>query len=97
MKINGSIEEYDVRNLQEIYSTAESVYKKCVWLNRGATMMEHNITVAERGFTSENMARAKEVIKKYIRMLEDAGVELKELSDSANEFAEKLRNTWRPW
>lgn len=97
MKINEDVEEYDVRNLEAIYSAVDDLHKRCSGLEENAALMERNISIAERDFTSENMERAKEVIKKYISTLADAGAELKELSDSANDFAEKLRRAWRPW
>lgn len=97
MRINDNIEEYDVRNLEAIYSAAEDIHKKCAGLEQSAIIMEKNISIAEQDFTSENMVRAKEIMQKYIRQLSEARAELKELSDSANEFAEKLRKAWRPW
>ncbi len=97
MKINENVEEYDVRNLEAIYSTVDSLQKSCSGLGQNAVLMERNISIAERDFTSENMERAKEIIKKYISKLAEAEAELKELSDSANDFAEKLRKAWRPW
>lgn len=97
MRINDTIEEYDVRNLEAIYAAVEEVLKKCTGLGQSAGIMEHNISVAEKDFTSENMTRAKEIIKKYIQRLSEASAELKELSDSAVDFAEKLRKAWRPW
>ena len=97
MRINENIEEYDVKNLEEIYSTVEELHKRCSALADNALLMEHNISLAENDFTSENMLRAKEVIKKYIEKLNEAKDELKELSDSAVDFAEKLRQAWREW
>lgn len=97
MRINGNVNEYDVRNLEGIYSAVDELQKKCSALGQNATLMERNISIAERDFTSENMARAKAIIKKYITKLTEAEAELKELSDSAKDFAEKLRKAWRPW
>lgn len=97
MKINENIEEYDVRNLEAIYSTVDDLLKSCSGLGQNAMLMERNISIAEKDFTSENMERAKEIIKKYISKLSEAEGELKELADSAKEFAEKLRKAWRPW
>ncbi len=97
MKINENVEEYDVRNLEAIYSAVDDLQKRCSSLGQNALLMERNISVAERDFTSENMERAKEVIKKYIERLSEAEGELKELADSAKDFAEKLRKAWRPW
>lgn len=97
MRINENVEEYDVRNLEAIYSAVDELQRSCSGLGQNATLMERNISIAERDFTSENMERAKEIIKKYIAKLSEAEGELKELSDSAKEFAEKLRRAWRPW
>lgn len=97
MRINDNVEEYDVRNLEAIYSAVDELQKNCSGLGQNAILMERNISVAERDFTSENMERAKEIIKKYISKLSEAEAELKELSDSAKDFAEKLRRAWRPW
>ena len=97
MRINENVEEYDVRNLEAIYSTVDDLLKSCLGLGQNAMLMERNISIAERDFTSENMERAKEIIKKYITKLSEAETELKELADSAKDFAEKLRKAWRPW
>lgn len=97
MRINDNVEEYDVGNLEAIYSAVDELQKKCSNLGQNASVMERNVSIAERDFTSENMVRAKEVLRKYISMLSDAERELKELSDSARDFAEKLRKAWRPW
>ncbi len=97
MKINDDIEEYDVGSLQAIFQTVDEILKKISNLEQNALLMERNIGVAERDFTSENLLRAKEIIKKYIQTLGDAGVELKELALSVNDFAEKLKKAWREW
>lgn len=97
MRINDYIEEYDVKNLEGIYSTVDDLQKKCSALGQSAALMERNISVAEKDFTSVSMVRAKEIIKKYISKLSEAEAELKELADSAKDFAEKLRKAWRPW
>ena len=97
MKINDDIEEYDVGSLQAIFQTVDEILKKCSSLEQNALIMEKNIGVAERDFTSENLLRAKEIIKKYIQTLGNANVEIKELASSVNDFAEKLRRAWREW
>lgn len=97
MRINEDVQEYNVGNLEAIYSAVEGLQKRCSGLEQSALLMEQNISIAEKDFTSENMTRAKEIVKKYISTLSAAEVELKELADSVEDFAEKLRKMWRPW
>ena len=97
MKINDNIEEYDIRSMNAILSCVESISKGCKMLENGASNLEHNISRAEANFQSENMARAKIIMKKYEATLEDAQLELKELLESVNAFSEKLKRAWREW
>lgn len=97
MRINDNIEEYDVKSLNAILMCVESISRACKALERGASNLDHNISMAEANFSSENMARAKTIIKKYGVTLEDAQHELKELLESVNEFSEKLKRAWRDW
>lgn len=97
MKINLNIEEYDVKSLSTIKAYVESIQKKCNTLEQMATVMERNISIAERDFTSENMLRAKEIMQKYITRLAGARVEFTELLRSVDEFAAKLEHAWRNW
>lgn len=97
MRINDNIEEYDVKSLNEIISCVETISRSLKALERGASNLDHNISMAESNFSSENMARAKTIIRKYGVTLEGAQLELRELLDSVNNFIEKLRRAWREW
>lgn len=97
MKLNLRIDEYDVKSLKTINATVESIRKKCGALEQMASVMQRNIAIAERSFTSENMTRTKDVIKKYEKRLSDARAEFTELLKSVNEFTEKLKHAWREW
>lgn len=97
MKLNLNIEEYDVKSLSKIQAYVESIQKKCNALEQMATVMEHNVALAERDFTSENMTRAKEILRGYIKRLGEARAEFTELLRSVDEFGEKLRLAWREW
>ena len=97
MRISDNIEEYDVKSMSAITACVESISRSCKALERGAANLEHNISMAENMFSSENMARAKIIIKKYGVTLEDAEHELKELLDSVNAFSEKLKRAWSEW
>ena len=98
MRLNlDNIDEYDVRSLNGIAMAVESIYNKCGSLKEVAEIMESNVEVAERDFTSENMTRAKDLLNKYIVSLEDAQRELKELLDSVDDFTNKLKYAWRDW
>ena len=97
MRINSNIEEYDVRSLSAITESVEAIRKSCKMLQNGAEALENNLRIATTQFDSENMARAREIIKKYIKKLNDAEVEFKELLASVNDFQEKLQRVWRAW
>lgn len=97
MKLNATIEEYDIKNLDALIASVGDILGMCRQLRSGAEALSHNIGMAEQGFQNENMQRAQEIIKKYIARLTDADRELRELITSVNEYAEKLRHAWRAW
>lgn len=97
MRLNNSIEEYDVKSLSQITNSVNEILAKCKKLDNGANSLSHNISMAQMGFDNENMTRGKELINKYIQKLESAERELKELVDSVNDFSEKLKKAWRSW
>ncbi len=97
MRINNNIEEYDVRSLSAITESVETIRKSCKMLEHGAELLENNLRIATSHFDSENMARAREIIKKYIKKLSEAEIEFNELLASVNEFQEKLQRAWRAW
>ena len=53
MRINDNIEEYDVKSLSAILMCVESISRSCKALERGASNLEHNISMAENNFSSE--------------------------------------------
>lgn len=97
MKLNENIEEYDVKSIQSILHSVTDIKNSCKKLENGAVSLEHNIGMFEKSFDSENMSRAKEIIKKFVARLSDAERELGELLGSVNDYAEKLKRAWRPW
>ena len=97
MRISDNIEEYDVKSMSAILTCVESISRSCKALERGAANLDHNIGIAENHFSSENMARAKIIIRKYGVTLEEAQREFRELLNSVNEFSDKLRRAWREW
>lgn len=97
MKINSNIEEYDVRSLSAITESVGAIRKSCKMLQSGAESLENNLRIANSQFDSENMARAREIIKKYIKKLNDAEIEFQQLLASVNDFQEKLKRVWRAW
>lgn len=97
MKINDNIEEYDIKSMSAVLDCVETIRRSCKLLENGASNLEHNIGRAEANFQSENMARAKIIMKKYRATLEDAQSELKELLESVNAFSDKLKRAWREW
>ena len=97
MKLNLSIQSYDVKNLEAIRQSVASERDSCRRLEQSAEIIRSNIAGFEREFSSVNMDRAKEIVDKYIRVLSDAQAEIAELLGSADEFMAKLRHVWRKW
>ena len=80
MKINSTIERYDVKDLNNISVSVININKKLEYLNRCADTLLHNIAIVEQSFNSPNMVRAKEAPfnKKTIEMYHQKYVELVE-------------------
>ena len=97
MKINQDIEDYDIKDLNAIATGISDIQKKVSPLETMEEAMVNNITKVEQSFTSVNMARAKEIIQKYIEILSNAQTELTELTGSVEEFEEKIRRAWQDW
>ena len=90
MKINSTIERYDVKDLNNISVSVININKKLEYLNRCADTLLHNIAIVEQSFNSPNMVRAKEEIRVY-------KIEMNELLKSVDDFVQKLNHAWRSW
>lgn len=97
MKINSTIERYDVKDLNNISASVININKKLEYLNRCADTLLHNIAIVEQSFNSHNMVRAKEEIRVYKTKFEQANIEMNELLKSVDDFVQKLNHAWRSW
>lgn len=97
MKLNLSIQSYDIKNMEAIRQSVMFERNSCRRLEQSAEIIRSNILGFEREFASENMERAKEIVEKYIRILNEAQMEIDELLESADEFMAKIRHVWRKW
>ncbi len=97
MKLNTQIEKYDVKSLQAMVSSLETVLSCCRRTREDAEIMQNNIRVSEPYFQTSNMDRAKEEIKKFSLKLSEAEREISELIVSAKDFAGRLSHIWRSW
>lgn len=97
MKINSTIERYDVKDLNNISALVININKKLEYLNRCADTLLHNIAIVEQSFNSPNMVRAKEEIRVYKTKFEQANIEMNELLKSVDDFVQKLNHAWRSW
>ena len=97
MKLDKQIEKYDVKSLQSMVKSLETVLSYCRHTREDAEIMQNNIKIAESYFQTSNMDRAKEEIKKFSLKLSDAEREISELIASAKDFADRLNHIWRSW
>lgn len=95
MKLDPEIQSYNIKDAEAMSADIEEIKSKCETLARLAESMEGNITRVEQDFTSTNMSRAKEILKKYIGRLNDAKAELAELIASVKHYEEVMRYVWK--
>ena len=97
MKLDMQIEKYDVKNLQSMVKSLETVLSYCRRTREDSEIMQNNIKVAEPYFQTSNMDKAKDEIKKFSLKLSEAEREISELIVSAKDFADRLSHIWRKW
>ena len=97
MKLNLQIEKYDVKNLQSMVESLETVLSYCRLTREDSEIMQNNIRIAEPYFQTSNMDKAKDEIKKFSLKLAEAEREISELIVSAKDFASRLNHIWRKW
>ena len=97
MRINTSITSYDIKNLNAIIDKVSIIKSEWSKLKYFADDMAKKANVVSKSFTSENMNRTEEVLKKFSNKLENADKEFNELLESVNEFTNKIKHAWREW
>ena len=91
MKINTSIEAYDVRSLSEIGSTVTEINNQCALLEGLGAFMKAKLAGASDEFNNINYQRTQAAIDSYIKKMSAAQTELTELASSVKAFEEKIR------
>ena len=90
-----NLDKYDIDGLDEIYNTADDLYKRSELLESlGIAMDEKIIISAGEEFTSSNYGRVKEATDDYLKKMKIMREELIELSQSCRELAEKIAEIW---
>lgn len=98
MKLNQSIESYDIKSLQGIEEGVKKMKNHCEQLCQLGELLKNKIQKAkDGGFQDINMDRAEELINEYLKKMKNAESEYLELSNSVNEFVEKIHHIWGAW
>lgn len=94
MKINMSLDRYDINGLDEVYNTADDLYRKSGILESLGIVMNEKIILSAEEFSSSNYGRVKEATDDYLKKMKIMREELIELSKSCRELAEKIAEIW---
>lgn len=94
MKINMSLDKYDIDGLDEIYNTADDLYKRSELLESLGIAMSEKIIISAEEFSSSNYGRVKEATDDYLKKMKIMREELIELCKSCRELAEKIAEIW---
>lgn len=94
MRINMSLNSYDIDALDEIFSISNDLNNKSEVLEILGLNMQKRLNMASDEFTTVNYERVKEAIDSYILKMRIMREELTELSQSCKDFAEKIASIW---
>lgn len=94
MKINMSLERYDIDSLEEVYNASERLRNKSEELEKLGEIMKFRLAASEDEFETINYVRVKEAIDDYLLKMKLMREELTELSKSCHDFAEKIAEIW---
>ena len=98
MKLNTHIDAYDVKSLSGIKKAVIKMKDRCERMEMLGDLLKNNINFArENGFQSVNCDKAEEIINEYRRKLDGGKHEFEELSQSVDEFTEKINDIWNSW
>lgn len=94
MKINMSLERYDIDALDEIYTTAADLHQKSELLETLGTSMRAKLNASADEFSTTNYTRVQEATEDYLHKMKLMKEGLTELSESCRELAEKIAAIW---
>ena len=94
MKINTSIESYNIKALSEIDATVTDINNRCSQLEAIGQFIQTKLAAVSSEFDNVNYERAQAAINSYIKKLAVAQTELTELSNSVKAFKEKIAHIW---
>lgn len=94
MKINMSMDRYDIGSLEEVYSISNSLKEDAGVLEILGKTLKSRLVTAEEEFSTINYNRVKEATEDYLQKMRMMKEELTELSQSCKQFAEKIHLIW---
>ncbi len=94
MKIQTSIESYNIKALSEIGATVTDINNRCAQLEALGQFIQLKLKAASADFDSINYERTQAAIDSYVKKLIVAQTELTELADSVKAFQEKIAHLW---
>ena len=94
MKINTSIESYNIKALSEIGASVIALNQQCQLLEALGQFVKVKLASAATEFDSINYERTQEAVDSYIKKSTVAQAELAELADSVKAFQEKISHIW---
>ncbi len=94
MKINMTLERYDVKSLDEVYETTKRLRKRCGTLKAVAEFLKSKLASANEEFDSSNYVRVNEASEDFVKKMNLMEQELLELGESCYQLAEKLNELW---
>ena len=94
MKLNKSMERYNVKSMGQIETATVEMTKQLTHLEELSQLMNRKMNEANQEFDTDNFTRAKESIIRFINRLHNMELEIDELAKSVKEFTEKIRRIW---
>ena len=94
MKINMSMERYDIKSLDDIYKASVTFKDKCEELEYLGFVMKQRLDRANEEFETINYQRVEQAIVSYLKKMKNMREEVTELANSCHEFAEKIADIW---
>lgn len=94
MRINMSIDRYDILALNEIYQITDKLNRKSSILEELGIVIQNKMKACADEFTSINYTRVQIASADYCKKMRLMRTKLEELSKSCHDLAEKIADIW---
>ena len=94
MRINMSLERYDVKALDEIYHTVDKLNNQSEILESMGIFLKNRLVQSSEEFASINYVRIYEAAVDFLEKMKLMREELTELCKSCRDLAEKIAEIW---